>query len=301
MTVDPSGGHPAPRRLITDEPVSSSGAPVSGSSGDAGGWSHQPVSPALGGTRPATADETPAATKPTAVAETPAATKPTAVAETPGATEPPMMAEASRATEPATVSVPDETGAQASEEIATLDAASLSDGRLVPEDPRTGEPRRPVAIILSTVACWLAVAVAGGSLLWIYWNAVPIEGFAQASWLMGQFVTEPGSLERVLLAVAVTVIGIVIGVANAIVGYYAWVGYRWTRIAGLISAGLSFGALTLNQPAWVAIPLAVFGAALLWLPPARRFFATWQLRRHPDPVFAPPTTNVYYGPLPRYR
>ena len=53
---------------------------------------------------------------------------------------------------------------------------------------------------------------------------------------MGQFVTEPGSLGRVLLAVAVTVIAIIIGTANAIVGYYAFTGYRWTRIAGLISA-----------------------------------------------------------------
>jgi hypothetical protein len=169
----------------------------------------------------------------------------------------------------------------------------------VPINPRTGEPRRPVVIVLATTLCWLAVAVVLGSLLWIYWDAV--SRFAQASWLMGQFVTEPGSLERVLLAVAVTVIGIVIGVANAIVGYYAWTGYRWTRIAGIISAGLTCGAFTLNQLGWYAIPAGVIGAALLWLPQARAFFVAWHARRHPEQVFAPPTVDVTYGPLPRYR
>jgi DNA-binding NarL/FixJ family response regulator len=77
---------------------------------------------------------------------------------------------------------------------------------------------------------------------------------------MAQFVTEPGSVERVLLSVAVTVIGIVIGVANAIVGYYAWTGYRWTRIAGIISAALTGGALVLNQLGWYAVPAGVIGA-----------------------------------------
>ena len=129
----------------------------------------------------------------------------------------------------------------------------------VPTNPRTGEPRRPVVIVLATVLCWLAVALTASSLLWIYWDAV--SQFARASWLMAQFVTEPGSVERVLLSVAVTVIGIIIGVANAIVGYYAWTGYRWTRIAGIISAVLTGGAFVLNPLGWYAIPAGVIGAA----------------------------------------
>ena len=158
----------------------------------------------------------------------------------------------------------------------------------VPIAPRTGEPRRPRVVAIATVLCWLA-----------YWDAV--DRFAEASWLMGQFVTAPGSLERVLLAVAVTVIGILVGTVNAILGYYAWTGYRWTRIAGLVSAALTFGVLVLNQLAWLAIPVAVAGAALLWLPPAGAFFTAWTVRRHPEQVFAPPTVDVVYGPLARYR
>lgn len=170
---------------------------------------------------------------------------------------------------------------------------------LVPDNPRTGEPQRPRTVAVATVLCWLAVAVTGAALLWIYWDAVA--NFANASWLMGQFVTTPGSLERVLLSVAVTVIGLVIGTANAIVGYYAWTGYAWTRYAGLASATITVAAIVLNPLAWAAIPAAVVGAGLLWLPPAKRFFATWRVRRHPEQVLAAPVVDVFYGPLPRYR
>jgi len=169
----------------------------------------------------------------------------------------------------------------------------------VPINPRTGEPRRPLVVAIATVLCWLAVAITGAAVLLVYWDAV--SHFAAASWLMGQFVTGPGSLERVLLAIAVTVIAILVGTANAIVGFYAWTGYRWTRIAGLISAALTCGVLVLNQLAWLAVPAAVVGSALLWLPPAGAFFTAWRARRHPELQFAPPTVDVVYGPLPRFQ
>lgn len=186
------------------------------------------------------------------------------------------------------------------EPIATLDAPPVPVA-IVPDDPRTGEPRIPWVVRIASVLSQLAVAVVIGSLLWVYWRAVDVDGFASASWLMGQFVTEPGSLGRVLLAVAVTVIALVICAPLAITGYYAWTGYRWTRVSGLIGVAVSFGALTLVPPAWAAIPLATVAAGLLWLPAATRYFAAWTARRHPAEVFAPPTTDVYYGPLPRYR
>lgn len=186
------------------------------------------------------------------------------------------------------------------EPIATLDAPPVPVA-IVPDDPRTGEPRIPWVVRIASVLSQLAVAVVIGSLLWVYWRAVDVDGFASASWLMGQFVTEPGSLGRVLLAVAVTVIALVICAPLAITGYYAWTGYRWTRVSGLIGVAVSFGALTLVPPAWAAIPLAAVAAGLLWLPAATRYFAAWTARRHPAEVFAPPTTDVYYGPLPRYR
>lgn len=197
---------------------------------------------------------------------------------------------------PAEAVVPGTTAA----EVGTLDAPPAPVVG-VPDDPRTGEPARPWAVRIATTCCWLAVAVVGVAVLWVYWDAVPPDNFARAAWLLAQFETAPGSTERVLLAVAVTVVGLVVGATNAIVGYYAWTGYRWTRIAGLVSAALSFAALLLNPAAWAAVPLAVAGAGLLWLPAAGRFFTAWHARRHPPQVFSPPVTDVQYGPLPRYR
>ncbi len=121
----------------------------------------------------------------------------------------------------------------------------------------------------------------------------PTAGSAFSAPLAGRLVSTVGR--------KITVIALAIGTANAIVGYYAWTGYRWTRIAGLISAALTFGVLVLNQAGWPAIPFALVGAGLLWLPPAGAFFAAWRARRHPEQVFAPPTVGVKYGPLPRFR
>ncbi len=183
--------------------------------------------------------------------------------------------------------------------IATLDAP-VPKVIGVPDDPRTGEPRIPAVVAVAAALSYAAVANLAGGLLTVYWNAVPKDTFGNASWLMGQFVTEPGSLGRVLLAVAVTVIALLIAVPVAITGYYGWTGYRWSRISGLVGAALSFGALTLNVWSWGTIPLALLGAGLLWTRPAGRYFLAWSARRHPVEAFAPPTTDVYYGPLPRY-
>lgn len=167
------------------------------------------------------------------------------------------------------------------------------------EDPRTGEPRRPAAIRLVAASALLATLLVGAGLIWAY--ALAIDKFAQASWLMAQFTTEPGSAARVLLAVAVTVIAVLVGTANTIIGYYAWTGHGWTRLGGLISAGLSLSVLLLNPIAWAGLAAALVASALLWLPSCRRFFGAWHARRHPEPVFAQLDGPVIYGPLPRYR
>jgi hypothetical protein len=171
----------------------------------------------------------------------------------------------------------------------------------VPDDPRTGEPRVPGLVRVASVLSFLGVANIAGALLVVYWNATDKYRFAEASWLMGQFTTELGSPQRVLLAVAVTAIALLIAVPLTITGYYSWAGYRWTRVSAIIAAALSVGALTLNVWAWPTIAWAVAAAVLVWTPPAARYFRAWYARRHPEQVFAPPTTDVRYGPLPKYR
>jgi len=186
---------------------------------------------------------------------------------------------------------------QTGDEIATIPAELARPG--VPVNPRTGRPVRPASIWIGAVASILAVVVTAVSLLWTYW--VEITAFTQASWLMGRFGDQPDILTEVLLTVGITLIALVIGISNAITGYYAWAGYDWTRIAGIISAALSLLVLLFNPIGWAAIPLAVLGAGLLWLPSSRAFFSAWNSRRHPQVEFAPPVEQVFYGPLPRYR
>lgn len=203
--------------------------------------------------------------------------------------------------------------------IATWAAPDPAAGTPVPLSGRTGEPTRVATIWVASVAGYLAVAVLTVALMMIYWQAAVIgsltfdEGtgewiyrfdasqFTHASWLMAQFETEPGSLGRVLLAVAVTVIVLLIGVACAITGYYAYDGRSWTRWSALIALALSTMALMLNPVATVAIGLAAITAGALWLPPSGRYFAAWRAARHHQPVFSEPPEQIRYGPLPRYR
>lgn len=183
-------------------------------------------------------------------------------------------------------------------EIATLVAPPTAPDALV-LDPATGEPVRPISVGVGAALSWLSVAASAASLLWTYWVAV--DNFAGASWLTGQFVTQPGAMLRIGLVTGLTVAVLLAMIANTIVGFYAWTGYRWTRVAGLIGAGLSLLMLLGGRLGWAAIPLAMAGAGLLWLPSSRRYFDDWWRVRHPSIEFAPPTRDVHYGPLPRYR
>ncbi len=203
--------------------------------------------------------------------------------------------------------------------IATWTAPDPAAASPVPTSRRTGEPRRVWTIWVASAASYLAVAVLIVATLMIYWRAAVIGSltfdeatdewtyqfdasqFTQASWLMAQFETEPGSLGRVLLAVAVTVIALVVGAACAITGYYAYDGRRWTRWSGLIALVLSAMALMLNPLALASIGLAALAAGALWLPPSTRYFAAWLAARRHEPVFSEPPEDIRYGPLPRYR
>ncbi|MGB2765523.1 MAG: hypothetical protein WBC14_00375 [Propionicimonas sp.] len=182
--------------------------------------------------------------------------------------------------------------------IATWTDPAATIAGQIPLSPRTGEPTRVWPIWIASVASYLAVAVIGVATLWIYYDA--ISRFAEASWLMGQWPTEPGSGLRVGLAVAVTAVTLLISSACAITGYYAYAGYRWTRWSSLVAVAISLLSLLLTPLAWTCIALAVVAAGALWLPPARRYFATWQAHRNPPETFAPGFAAVQYGPLPRY-
>lgn len=166
-------------------------------------------------------------------------------------------------------------------------------------DPRTGEPRRPVLVQVASALFLTGVGLVVAGLLWAFWRSV--HEFAEAAWLNGVVGTEPGSLARVLLVVALFVATLLVGAAAIIAGHYAWRGFRWSRWAGVVAAVASLLSLLLNWVAWLGIAPIVAGAALLWTPPVRAWFDRWWLRRHPAAPVVEAPTNVYYGPLPRYQ
>lgn len=178
--------------------------------------------------------------------------------------------------------------------IATL-RAEADDGI----DPRTGEPRRPVAVGAASVLLHLGIGVVAAGLMWAFW--LSIDTFEQAAWLNQVVPTEPGALLRVLMVTALFTITMLIAVASVIAGHYAWHGYGWAQRAGVVAAGVSLLALMINPlAAWGILPI-VAGAGLLWLPSARPFFDRWHARRHPVPPPVAEASEVFYGPLPRYR
>lgn len=165
-------------------------------------------------------------------------------------------------------------------------------------NPRTGEPERPWPVWISTISGLMAVAVMIAALLWSYWQAVT--NFGDAAWLFGR-VADPKPFTQVGLVAAVTATTLIAAAPAAITAFYGWWGYRWSRIAAIISAVTSVLMLLLNPVGWAAIPLTVVAGAALWLPPTTRFFTGWHRLRHPEIAFQAPVTSVEYGPLPRYR
>lgn len=196
--------------------------------------------------------------------------------------------------------------------IQTLPARPAADPGLAPLSPATGEPVRPWTVWAGAVVLLLAaidVVASLGLAMWDLASPFVIQGdratkkdrFADATWLTSLWVTEPGSGWRVLLAVCVTVIAVLVLAAIGIIGFYAFRGYRWSRMGSLVVIGVSLATLTLNRLSWIAIPLVLLGCAPLWLAPTERFFARWSMLRHPEEQYGAPVEQVFYGPLPRFR
>ncbi|MDR1431005.1 MAG: hypothetical protein LBI99_02670 [Propionibacteriaceae bacterium] len=174
-----------------------------------------------------------------------------------------------------------------------------SQAAYVPISATTGEPRRPALawiVLLLSFAAITSFAVALGRSYWVC-----VYAFSQASLLTRLVPTEYGSPWRALLVVALTAIGLVPSIAAAISGFYVFAGYRWARVAAIITFALCVpGAWFISILAYPAIALTLAAAILAWLPPVGKYCATWSLLRNRAPAFTPPVANVRYGPLERY-
>lgn len=198
-------------------------------------------------------------------------------------------------------------------DIQTLTPPSATASKLAPLSERTGQPVRPWTIWTSAALLFGgAITVTVGLLLAMWAMASPwvqvgdnqwtkVDKFNEATWLTGQFPSEPASPWRVFFAILCCAIAVLVAGIAAVIGYYAFAGYRWTRVGALVAVAVSLLALLLTPIAAVSIGLVALGAAPLWLPASDRFFARWSLIRHPQVAYSEPIEQVTYGPLPRYR
>lgn len=170
---------------------------------------------------------------------------------------------------------------------------------MAPISERTGEPRRHPLVWLILLLSFAAIGCTMVSLFSVYW--VCVYDFNSASFLGALIPTEYGSGWRVLLAVGLTLIALLPVISAAISGYYLFSGYRWARVAAIISFVLSGLGVLLNMIAWPAIALTGIAAGLAWLPPVSAYCGAWAAQRHQEPSYAEPVNTVTYGPLPRYR
>lgn len=183
--------------------------------------------------------------------------------------------------------------------IATLPPPDEVHPQRSPLNPRTGEPRRPVTIWLSTTFGYAATTIVAIAITLVMWNS--IESFAEASWMNNRMPTDPGSWVRVAFSIINVVVAAGVGGSTAFVAYYAFCGSGWTRWAGLVSAAICAATLTLTPLAMIAMIPAAVSAGLLWLPASRRYFNAWTaLREWKITRVALPDT-IHYGPVPRYR
>lgn len=198
-------------------------------------------------------------------------------------------------------------------DIQTLGPEASASKKLAPMSARTGQPVRPWTIWASAVLSFGgSIAVTVGLLLVMWQMASPweragdeewtkVDKFNEATWLTAQFPSEPASWQRVMFAIVCCLIAVLVAGAASVVGYYAFAGYRWTRIGAPVALGVSLLSLLLTPIAAISIGLVALGAAPLWLPASSRFFARWHLLRHPQIAYSEPIDHVFYGPLPRYR
>ena len=182
-------------------------------------------------------------------------------------------------------------------------------------DPATGEPRRAATIRWAFLLLLLAGLAEAGTIGLTWWRAIHMDTFSVAARLIAWTHPNPGSIPSILIAVATMLTGLVLVAAPILTGYLAWVGQaasRWWAVAALIlsaatfvvapttTTGASWLAPIWGNIGWLACPLILGGAALLWLPASRRSYADWVEFRAPVAP-APHTGTIMYGRLEQFR
>ncbi|MCT1458319.1 hypothetical protein M3G03_01965 [Aestuariimicrobium sp. p3-SID1156] len=166
--------------------------------------------------------------------------------------------------------------------------------------PATGQPRRDPVMLVGAgflYASTVATAVGFG---FFWWEAINIIRFHESARLLSWTTPRPGSWQSVVWVCVIALVALAVAAGPSIAAFQAWNGWRWSRPVALIAAGLSLLAFLLHPIALVAIPLAMVGAGVLWLPPVKRYFDHWAAFRAEDIRHPQYFDRVRYGPLDRY-
>ncbi|MGD7733161.1 hypothetical protein ACQCX5_09370 [Propionibacteriaceae bacterium G57] len=170
----------------------------------------------------------------------------------------------------------------------------------LPLSESTGQPRREPVMLIGAGLLYASSVAGALGFAKFWWDAINIEHFTTSARLMGWLDPRPGSWQSIVWVSVVALIVCVVVAAPALAAFQAWNGHRWSRIAGIVAAVLSALTILLNNWALPAIPLAVLGAAVLWLKPVGRYFDQWARFRADEPRERKIFTRVNYGRLPRY-
>jgi len=176
-------------------------------------------------------------------------------------------------------------------------------------DPNTGEPPRVITVALAYGLLLVAAIVQAANLGLAWWRAIHMNTFDDAARLLQWTNPVPGSVASIVLAVALIAIGVILVAAPAVSGYLGWVGRPaapwWALGAVVLSVATLFTtphplAIAWSSIGWLAMPISLAAAVLLWLPASRASLAAWQSFRNPPstPYLQP---KPVYGRLEQYR
>lgn len=186
-------------------------------------------------------------------------------------------------------------------QIATLPPIETFDDS-VPTSERTGEPRRHPILVLGILLLYAASAIATVAFGLAWYHMMQISGFNSATRLAGWVGHAPYEWETIVTACLVTVIAVAMIIAPGVAAYNAWCGRYWSRWAALIAVAVVLvAAFLLNRWAWLAVPLTVAGAIVLFLPQSGKVFSEFAAFRQEKMPRVVEVGDVFYGPLPTYK
>lgn len=167
---------------------------------------------------------------------------------------------------------------------------------------RTGEPVRGSVTWLASAVLWVAALLMVASFVQALWRLK--DSLVGAARLVDMLAPKPASLLAVMCPFLLAVLALIPMVLAGIAAFQGWNGHSFAPYLAIAAAFTASLGWFLTPIALAAIPVAMIGALLLFLPPQRRYVSQQAMRRvsadEPAECFEWPQ-HLHYGPLPRYR